>query len=169
MTLSLLECLQSGDVPDWMVKGRTVLIQKDPAKGREVGNYRPIACLPLLWKLLSGIFAEKTYDHLLANNLLPDEQKGCRRRSRGTKDQLLIDRAVLKEARVKKRWLAMAWVDYKKAYDMLPHSWICESLHLVKVAKNLSRLVKGSMGDCRTVLTANGARLGEVWIRRGIL
>ena len=89
-------------------------------------------------------------------------------RSRRTKDQLLIDRAVLKEARVKKRWLAMAWVDYKKAYDMLPHSWICESLHLVKVAKNLSRLVKGSMGDWRTVLTANGERLGEVRIRRGI-
>ena len=69
---------------------------------------------------------------------------------------------------MKKRWLAMAWVDYRKAYDMLPHSWICESLDLVKVAKNMSRLVKGSMGDWRTVLTANGETLGEVRIRRGI-
>ena len=59
-----------------MVKGRTVLIQKDLAKGKVVSNYRPITCLPLMWKLLTGIFAEKIYDHLLMNNLLPVEQKG---------------------------------------------------------------------------------------------
>ena len=33
---------------------------------------------------LTGIFAEKIYDHLLyANSLLLDEQKGCRKQSRG--------------------------------------------------------------------------------------
>ena len=164
----LQECVESGDVPAWMVKGRTVLIQKDPAKGKAVSNYRPIACLPLMWKLLTGIFAEKIYDHLQANNLLPDEQKGCRKRSRGTKDQLLIDKAVLKEARAKKRYLAMAWIDYRKAYDMLPHSWILESLGLIKVAKNIDGILRGSMKDWRTELTANGEALGEVMIRRGI-
>ncbi len=121
-----------------------------------------------MWKLLSGIFAEKIYDHLLSNNLLPDEQKGCRKRSRGTKDQLLIDREVLKEARSKNRFLAMAWIDYRKAYDMVPHSWILEALQLVKVAKNVSKLVRESMENWKTVLTANGETLGEVKIRRGI-
>ena len=168
MVEALQECVESGEVPDWMVKGRTVLIQKDPAKGKAVSNYRPIACLPLMWKLLTGIFAEKIYDHLQANNLLPDEQKGCRKRSRGTKDQLLIDKAVLREVRVKKRFLAMAWIDYRKAYDMLPHSWILESLGLIKVAKNIDDLLRGSMKDWRTELTANGETLGEVQIRRGI-
>jgi len=51
-------CLQNGKVPLWMVKGRTVLIQKDPSKGTVASNYRPIACLPIMWKLLTGIFAE---------------------------------------------------------------------------------------------------------------
>ena len=115
-----------------MVKGRTALIQKDPAKGKAVSNYRPIACLPLMWKLLTGIFAEKIYDHLQENSLLPEEQKGCQKKSRGTKDQLLIDKAVLREARVKKRYLAMSWIDYRKAYDIHTHSWILDSLALVK-------------------------------------
>ncbi len=79
-----------------------MLIQKDPAKGKAADNYRPIACLPLIWKLLTGICADKIYDHLRDNNLLPEEQKGCRRKSRGTKDQLLIDKAVVREARRKK-------------------------------------------------------------------
>ena len=165
---SLQDCLVTGDVPAWMVKGRTVLIQKDSAKGTEVSNYRPIACLPLMWKLLTGIFADKIYDHLEVNRLLPDEQKGCRRRSRGTKDQLLIDKAVLREARAKKRNLSMAWIDYQKAYDSVPHSWILEMLGKVKVAGNVEGLLRRSMKDWKTLLTSNGEGLGEVDIKRGI-
>ena len=165
---SLQEVLKSGLVPDWMVKGRTVLIQKDSAKGNVASNYRPIACLPLMWKLLTGIFADKIYDHLMDNKVLPDEQKGCRRRSRGTKDQLLIDKMILREARAKQRFLSMAWIDYRKAYDMVPHSWIREMLGLVKVAGNVQRLLAGSMGDWKTVLTSNNEVLGEVDIRCGI-
>jgi len=131
-------------------------------------NYRPIACLPLMWKLLSGIFAEKIYDHLLNNNLLPEEQKGCRKKSRGTKDQLLIDKSILREVKALKRNLSMCWIDYKKAYDMVPHSWILEMLGMVGVAGNVRMLLKGSMTNWKTVLTANNKVLGEVDINRGI-
>ena len=47
----LLDCLDSGVVPDWLTKGRTVLIQKDKAKGNIASNYRPITGLCLVWKL----------------------------------------------------------------------------------------------------------------------
>ena len=70
-------------------------------------NYRPIACLPIMWKLLTGIFAEQIYDHLKDNNLLLDEHKGCRKRSRGTEDQLLIDKAITLDAKRRKRCLNM--------------------------------------------------------------
>ena len=43
LATALQECLNNGDVPEWMVKGRTVLIQKDPAKGTVSSNYRLIA------------------------------------------------------------------------------------------------------------------------------
>ena len=162
------ECLRSGVVPEWMVKGRTVLIQKDPTKGTQPGNYRPITCLPQMWKLLTGILAEGLYDHLKDQNLLPDEQKGCRKKSRGTKDQLLIDKAVLCEARRKNRCLAMAWVDYKKAYDMVPHTWVLEVMEMMGVAQNVRELVGTSMADWKTELTVNGVQLGEVSMKRGI-
>ena len=35
-------CLQSGQIPDWMVCGKTVLIQKDLSKGTIPSNYRSI-------------------------------------------------------------------------------------------------------------------------------
>ena len=63
----------------------------------EASNFRPITCVPLMWKLLTAIIADDVYDHLDGTNLLPEGQKGCRRNSRATKDELLIDKAVIHE------------------------------------------------------------------------
>ena len=59
----------TGNVPERMTTGRNMLIVKDPEKGAAVGNYRPITCLPFMWKTLTGI----------EEGLLPEEQKGCKR------------------------------------------------------------------------------------------
>lgn len=151
-----------------MVRGRTVLIQKDPAKNAQASNYRPITCLPMMWKLLTGIMGEKLYHHLERNGLLIDEQKGCRKGSRGTKDQLLVDKAILKNFRRGLTNLSMAWIDYKKAYDMVPHSWILKCLEMVGAAKNIISIISNSMVNWKTVLTSGGTVLGQVDIRRGI-
>ena len=59
-----------------------------------------------------------------SNKLLPEKQKGCWKRSRGTNNLLYIDRAVIRQVKSSKKNLAMTWIDYKKTYDILPHSWI---------------------------------------------
>ena len=94
--------------------GRAVLIQKNHAKGTKASIYRPTACLPLMWKLLLGIFADRVYTHLLDNQLFPEKQKGARKKLRGTKDQLLIDKTILKEVKRQKKSVVMSWIDYKK-------------------------------------------------------
>ena len=110
-----------------MTTGWTVLLLKDKNKGNTVRNYGPMTCLPLMWKLLRGIVADEIYNNIEANDILLAEQKGCRRKSRGTKDQLLIDKAVMKNCRRRKVGLGMLWIDYGKVYDMVPHSWIKKS------------------------------------------
>ena len=87
------------DLPEWTTHGRTVLCQKDPQKGNTADNYRPITCLPLMWKLLAGAIAEEMYNYLEREKILPEEQKGCKRGSHGTKYQLLICKTVLRIAR----------------------------------------------------------------------
>ena len=47
-----------------------------------------------MWKLLTGVIADQIYAHLDQEKLLPEEQKGCRKCSRGTNDFLYIDGAV---------------------------------------------------------------------------
>ena len=110
------------DIPKWMSTEKMILCQEDLGKGKAVDNSRPISCLPLMWKVMTGIIANSVYEYLEMNNLLPVEQKGCRRNSRGTKDQLLIDKMVLNDCKKRHTNLGMTWIDYKKAYDMIPIS-----------------------------------------------
>ena len=124
-------------LPEWMTHGRTVLCQKDPTKGNAAENYRPITCLQLMWELLTGMIAEETYDYLETMKLLPEEQKGCRRQSRGTKDHLLVGKTVLKDCKERQTYLCMAWIDYKKAYDLVPHIWINECTEMFGIAENV--------------------------------
>ena len=102
------ECLNSSFVPNWLTKGRAALLQKHKSNGNIAINYRPVTCLPLMWKLLSGVIADQIYRHLNQQKLLPEEQKGCRKRSRGTNDLLYIDRAVSREVKSMKINTALA-------------------------------------------------------------
>ena len=147
------------DIRKWMTLGKIILCQKDPRKGNAVDKYRPISCLPLMWKLMTGTIAESICNFLDVNDKLPVEQKGCQKKSRGSKDQLLIDKRILRDCRKRHTNLGMACIDYKKAYDMVPDSWILESLEPVQVSDNILKFVKRSMANWQTELTS----CGESW------
>ena len=151
-----------------MTTGRTVLIQKDRSKGRAAGNYRPITCLPIIWKLLTAMMAGEIYRHLKDNDLIGKEQKGCRAEYKGTKDHLLLDKVILKDCKQRKNGLAMGWIDYQKAYDLVSHSWILETLKMVGVAGRIRRMLGESMKNWTTNLECGGRNLATVDIKRGI-
>ena len=131
-------------------------------------NYRPITCLCTTFKLMTAIIADTIQNHLYKYNLIPEEQKGNRRNSRGTKDQLLIDKMILRNSRRRKTNLHVAWIDYKKAFDSLPHRWIAKCLQIVGVSGNIRQFLRVVMTWWKTVLTVNGQILDYVHIRRGI-
>ena len=122
-----------------------------------------------MWKFLTGVIAEEKYDYLEEEKLLPEEQKGCKRRSPGTKDRLLIDKTVLKEYKKRHSSLFMTWVDYKRAYDFVLNSWINDCIELFGIAGNERNLLENSIEQWKVSLTSNGEDLGEADVKRGIL
>ena len=56
-------------------------------------------------------------------------------------------------------------IDFRKAYDMVPHSWILKTLELAGTARNIIEL---RMQSWRTVLFSGKKKLGKVNIKRGI-
>ena len=104
------------DFPKWMTAGNTILYQKDPGKGNAVNDYWPILYLPLTWKLMTKITCNSVYEYLMYN-LLEVEQKGYKKNSPGTKDQLLLNKMMLNNRKRRHTNLGMSWIDYKKAYN----------------------------------------------------
>ena len=100
--------------------------------------------------------------------MLPQEHKGCRKGSRGTNDILCIDRVVIKEAKPRNKNLAISWIDYKKAYDMVTQSWIIECLDLFGVAENNKSFLVNSMEKWKVTLCSGSSELAEVEIKRVI-
>ena len=100
--------------------------------------------------------------------MLPEEHKGCRKGSRGTNNLLYIYGTVIKEVKSRNKNLAMAWIDYKEAYDMVPHSWVIDCLDFFGVAENIESLLVNSMEKWKVMLCLGNCELGEVQIKRGI-
>ena len=71
---------------------------------------------------MTVVTVDQIYAHLDQEKLSPEEQNWYRKGSRRTNDLLFTDRAVIKVVKSRNKNLAMAWIDYQKAYDMVPHS-----------------------------------------------
>lgn len=160
------QLLRDGTHPEWLTQGRTILILKDPSKGAVPSNYRPITCLSTTWKLMSGIIAAKISGHM--NQYMSAAQKGIGKNTRGAKHQLLVDRTVARDCRTRKTNLCTAWIDYKKAYDSMPHTWITECLKLYNINRTLRAFIANSMRLWKTTLEAKGKPLAHVSIKCGI-
>ena len=90
----------------------------------------------------------------------------------GTKDQLLINKAILEDCKKRQRNLSMAWIDYSKAFDSVPHSWIVKCLRLYKINEQIIKMIENQMHNWKTNIVLNHNRgrvqIENVKINRGI-
>ena len=140
--------------PSWLTNGITYLLPKSE-ETIEPKNYRPITCLPTMYKILTAIIADRAYDFLNENQAFPIEQKGCKKESYGCKDQLLINKMILEHCRKGKRNLSTAWIDYKKAFDSVPNSWILKTMEMYKLSPVLINFMRHIMGTWKTTMILN--------------
>ena len=88
---------------------------------------------------------KKIYYWLISRGLFPEEQKRYRKGTRGTGDLPYIDQHILKESKTKRKNVAMAWIDYKKAYDLVPQSWIIDYLKMYKISDEVINFIEEAM------------------------
>ena len=138
--------------PEWLTTGRTTLISKKPPT-QNPSNYRPVTCLPIMYKIISSIVTSRLTHHITANNLIPTEQKGNASNTFGTIDQLIINKMIMENAKLKKRNISTAWIDYRKAYDSVPHDWIVDVLKMHKFDDTTVRFIETTMNQWKTSIS----------------
>ena len=158
-------------MPCFLTQGITYLKPKDDDT-QNPAKYRPITCLPALYKIITSLIARKIYQHCEENSILAEEQKGCRKLSQGCKEQLTIDAVIMKQACRKMRNLYTAFIDYRKAFDSVPHSWLKHVLELYKIHPILKNFLSYTMTTWQTTLklSTNNSQVatGTIKIKRGI-
>ncbi|CAD7002869.1 unnamed protein product [Ceratitis capitata] len=159
-------------VPTFMMKGRTHLLPKDLKNTSDPSKYRPITCLCTLYKLLTSCIATKIYEHIKHHNIVATEQKGCIKNSKGCKEQLIIDSVAMEQAFHNQRNIYTAYIDYTKAFDSIPHSWLLKALEIYKVSPNIRELLCKTMSSWEVTLNLshkNGLiKTAPIPIKRGI-
>lgn len=130
-------------LPDkWISEGRIIFIYKSGPVDNP-SNYRPIACLNTCYKLITSFIAKFVEQHVRGNNILPTEQIALRRGTWESTHALIIDQTLVSDAQNKKQKpISLAWVDYSKAFDSVPHAYINWILKTVKLPDSIRKLVK---------------------------
>ena len=134
------------NIPTWWPIGRTVLLPKTKSLEDEK-NYRPITRLNTSYKIMTGVVAKYMRNHTIKKEIWDEGQLGAVERVLGTVDQLIIDRCIIEEVKPYHRNLAVAFYDYKKAYDKVQHDrmlrvykWIGIADEMIELISNLIEL-----------------------------
>ena len=116
--------------------------------------------------------SQRISTRLEEQSLLPTEQKGCHAGSKDCKDQLMISKAIYEDCRRRNKNLSMALIDYQKAFNSVPHSWVEKSIALVIVKSKIVRFCKLSIEKWNTRLFLKTKQEimqpQSIQIRRGI-
>ena len=76
--------------------------------------------------------AEVLYNHAIVHSYLPQEHRAICRGHCGCLDALMVDSMVAREAMVCHCNPSVAWIDYQKAYNRVPHEWLRRVLSSVR-------------------------------------
>ena len=106
-------------------------------------------------------------DHAMENEIWDEGQLGGVEGVLGTVNQLLIDVCIMEELRSYHRNLAVAYYDYKKAYDKVHHDWMLRVFNWMGISKNVTALLKALMVKWKTRLEVwnDGQKQVSRWIQ----
>ena len=96
LALIYRRCMSQCDVPAEWKSSTTVLIHKKGAIN-DVSNFRPIALMSCIYKLLMSVIANRMVSHAISNDLLSSSQK-CARPSEGCYEHTYILQSIVSES-----------------------------------------------------------------------
>ncbi|CAK1583868.1 unnamed protein product [Parnassius mnemosyne] len=154
LTQQFQEALDQKSLRSLFTTGISYLVPKD-RDSRDPSKYRPITCLPTIYKTLTSIMSARITRHLNSNQVTSRAQNGCRGGGRGTKETLLID-AVIGKVVKRNRWNLSA-----------AYTWLKRVLELYKVNCTVQDFLGQCMGQWSTILCHLGEQMtaAENYIR----
>ena len=149
--------------PDsWRHSRLVVLFKKDDPKLPK--NYRPIAILPILYKLFSNMFCHRLHELVMPSH--PTEQAAYRK-GFSTEDHLLAARLVIEASREHNADLFLALVDFEKAFDTVDHGALWRVLSAQGVPPAYTQILQ-KLYKQQTAVVSTDSTSRQFDIQRGV-
>ena len=158
--------IKEGRIPD---KWREAEVRAIYKKGKKTvaGNYRPVSLTSIICKLLEGFIRSALYTHLIENKLLSEHQFGfCRGRSCLT--QLLVTIHEWMTYLDQNIPVAVAYLDFRKAFDSVPHKRLVHKMKGYGVDGNLLHWISDFLRDRTQYVSVNGNDSDRAKVTSGV-
>lgn len=157
------EYLQTKKVPDQWRTSRTVLLHKKGDK-EDIGNYRPISLLSVLYKTFSKIILSRVERQL--DDFQPPEQAGFRK-GFSVNDHIHTLSQLIERCREYRMPLVLVFVDYAKAFDSIDQGAVVQSLLDAGIHSHYVETIKDCLSNNSTTIRLFEKNL-EIPIHRGV-
>ena len=127
-------------------------------------NYRPIAILPIMYKLFSRMLCERLMPHIMQHQSV---DQAAYRKGYSTEDHLLTVSLLVEKSNEYNFPLWFALVDFEKAFDSVEHKALLDVLRKQDVPKHYVDLI-GCMYEKQAGFVQAGAKSREFSIGRGV-
>lgn len=139
LSLIYARCLSECDVPASWKTSTTVLIHKKGSSD-DVSNFRPIALMSCIYKLLMSILANRLVSYSISNDLMSPSQKSARP-SEGCYEHTFILQSLVADAQRLNRNLCLSWLDLRNAFGSVPHGVIATTLSHIGIPQSIIDLI----------------------------
>lgn len=152
---------------EWAIS-KLFLIHKKGDKDNPM-NYRGIALLNNILKILTNLITLRLQDWVEERSMLTNSQFGFRR-GRGCQEAIYtLYAAISINLRLEGRKVFAIFVDFRRAFDSVPHGLLWEKLAKLNISKKIITLLSDLYSKAKLKLEINGEESREINIGKGVL
>ena len=160
------QSLETGELPAAWKEGEIVPIFKKGDRSNP-GNYRPVSLISVLCKVLETFICDALLDHLLSADLLSYDQFGFLPKRSCALQLLLVIEKSMKVVDCRGA-LDVVYLDFKKAFDSVPHQRLLTKLQAYRVGGKVLRWIQSFLHGRRQRVAVEGSHSGWVEVSSGI-
>ena len=154
LALIFARCMTQCDVPESWKSLTTILIHKKGSSD-DVSNFRPIALMSCIYKLLMSVIANRLVSFSINNDILSPSQKSAGP-SEGCCEHTFILQSLVSDAQRIKN-LFLAWLDLHNTFSSVPHDVISTTLSHIGIPASLVQLMRNVYTNASTqIRTSDG-------------
>ena len=166
LTVIFTQSLNLGDLPeDWLIGNITPIFEKGDRANPT--NYRPISLTSICCKVLEHILYHTITEHLNTYQILSDKQYGFRS-NHSCETQLLSIVEELQLAMDHHLSVDLIFIDFRKAFDTVPHQHLLKKLHHYGIQGNIYNWISSWLTKRTQRVVIKGHSSAYVHVKSGV-